>query len=121
MRIDSKGAPSVNAGYDRPAIAARADLLLPLLLSGTIARGVGLTGGTSAMKPLMYALGLLWIAAGIWFFLWLLHLMAPAGPEATSLRLQVMLVSAILISFGVGFTGVAAIIGRLDALKGRGV
>lgn len=73
------------------------------------------------MKPLMYVLGLLWIAAGVAFLLWLLHLLAPAGPEATSLRLLVMLVAAVLISFGVGFLGVAAIIGRLDLLKGARV
>jgi hypothetical protein len=36
-------------------------------------------------------------------------------------RLLVMLVAAVLISFGVGFVGMAAIIGRLDGLKGRGV
>jgi hypothetical protein len=77
--------------------------------------------GTSAMKPLMYALGLLWTAAGIAFLVWLLRLLEPAGPEATSLRLLVMLLAAVLVSFGVGFLGVAAIIGRLDGLKGRGV
>jgi hypothetical protein len=59
------------------------------------------------------------ITAGIMFLLWLLHLLAPAGPEATRLRLLVMLVSAVLISFDVGFIGVAAIIGRQDWLKGK--